>query len=233
MKHSISVLLLTVAGISVGQSLDEIQYGAYIKSSKVMWDRSISVADKNHGSESFEKAMAMYGLLNSTMATKDEETFDDNVDQTVDLLKSIIEEKPDWGEPKAVLSAIYGLVMAYSPMKGMLYGSKSSSLVADALKEQDDSPLVHKVAGGSKLYTPEMFGGNPEEAVKEFERAVSLYEKMGNVANNWLYLESLVNLSMAYKKTEKIAQAKKTLNKALKVEPEYGWAMSMLASIDE
>ncbi|MEP5611280.1 MAG: tetratricopeptide repeat protein [Cyclobacteriaceae bacterium] len=233
MKHSISILLLAVASISVGQTLDEIQYGAYIKSSKVMWDRAITVADTKHGSQSFEKAMAMYGLLNSTMATKDEATFDDNVDQTVDLFKNIIEEKPDWGEPKAVLSAIYGLVMAYSPMKGMLYGSKSSSLVADALKDQDDSPLVHKVAGGSKLYTPEMFGGNPEEAVKEFERTVSLYEQKGSTENNWLYLESLINLSMAYMKTEKMPLAKETLNKALKIEPEYGWAQSMLESMEK
>lgn len=233
MKNSISILLLVTVSVSLGQTLDEMQYGAYVKTSITMWERSIVMADQKHGAESFNKAMAMYGLLNSTMATKDKETFDDNVDQTVDLIKGIIEENPNWGEPKAVLSAIYGLVMAYSPMKGMLYGSKSSSLMENALKDQEDSPLVHKVAGGSKLYTPKMFGGDPEEAVKEFERAVSLYEQSGNVENNWLYLESLINLSMAYKQTEKTAQAKEMLNKALQVEPEFGWAKSMLASMEE
>ncbi len=233
MKNIISILLTVAAMMSMAQSQKEAEYAAYLKSSMALWNRCISQADKTYGSQSFEKGMAMYGLLNSTMATRDKETFNDNVDQTIDLFKAIIEEKPDWGEPKAALSAIYGLVIAYSPMKGMLYGAKSSSLADEAVNDQEESPFVHKVYGGSKLYTPAMFGGDADEAVAALEKAVSLYEKNGELENNWLYLESLVNLSMAYQKVDKIDMAKQTLEKSLDIEPEYGWAMAMLTSLNE
>jgi len=232
MKNKISIMLVISSIVSVAQTSEEAQYAAYLTTSKSMWDRSISIAEKAHGEHSFERAVAMYGLLNNTMVTKDEDTFDDNVDQTVDLLKEIIEKSPNHGEPKAVLSSVYGLVMAYSPMKGMLYGSKSSSLIDDAMKNQEESPIVQKLYGGSKLYTPEMFGGSPEKAVTAFEKSVRLFEA-GNTENNWMYLDTLVGLSMAYIKTEKHDQARNTLNKALEVEPEYGWAKSILASLDK
>jgi hypothetical protein len=87
MKNSITFLLVMVCFYSKAQTTQELQYAAYLTASKSMWDRSISVAEKNYGHQSFEKAVAMYGLLNNTMATKDENTFDENVDQTIDLLK--------------------------------------------------------------------------------------------------------------------------------------------------
>lgn len=230
MKTIVTGYALMLAVLSSAQTSQEAQYAAYLKASKSMWERSISLAEKENGAESFEKAMAMYGLLSNTMATMDEETFDDNIDQTVDLLKEIIEKDPIHGEAKAVLSSVYGLVMAYSPMKGMLYGSKSSSLVAAAKKIAPDSPLVQKLYASSMLFTPEMFGGNPKEAVTSYEKSIELYEK-GNLENNWLYIDALVGLAMSYKKTERESDAKAILEKALEIEPEHGWAKSELASL--
>lgn len=232
MRNLISISLLLGWFASISQTLDEMQYAAYLTVSKTMWERSIEKAESATGAQSFEKALAMYGLLNSTMASRDKDTFEVYVDQTVDLLKAIIDQDPEWGEPKAVLSSVYGLIMAYSPMKGIIYGSKSSSLMDDAMRKQNDSPMVQKLYGGSKLYTPKMFGGDPEEAVKAFEKAIEIYEQ-GETNSNWMYLDTMVGLSMAYQKTEKTDQAKTTLNKALEVEPEYYWAKSILASLSE
>lgn len=232
MKNLVTIAFCVLSIMSIAQTTEEVQYGAYLTTSKSMWDRSISLAEKSYGEQSFEKAIAMYGLLNNTMANQDEETFDANVDQTIDLLKVIIEENPDFGEPKAVLSSVYGLVMAYSPMKGMLYGSRSNSLIQDALKKQGESPIVQKLFGGSKLYTPEMFGGSPKKAVLAFEKSVELFEA-GDVENNWMYIDTLVGLSMAYIKTEQAEKAKETLNKAIAIEPEYYWAKSVLASLNK
>lgn len=232
MKNIIVLIAISLSLSGKGQTSQEMQYGAYLKTSKSMWERSIALAENESGSLSLQKAKAMYGLLNNTMATQDEDTFDENVEQTIDLLKEIIEQEPNNGEAKAILSSVYGLVMAYSPMKGMLYGSKSSSLVASAMKLEPLSPLVQKLYAGSKLYTPEMFGGNPKEAVLAYEKSITLYEKE-NIENNWLYLDALVGLSLAYRKIGKNDEAKETLAKALEIEPEYGWAKSILTSMNK
>lgn len=233
MKRTIIIIIaLLVAGATFAQNLNEIQYGGYLKASKSLWERAISVAEKQHGEQSFEKAMAVYGLLNATMATQDEETFDAYVDTASDLLKSIIEQKPEWGEPKAVLSSIYGLRMAYDPWKGMIYGGKSNSFMADAYNAQPESPLVQKLYAGSKLYTPSMFGGDVDVAKKSFMKAIEIYEN-GNDTDHWLYLNALVGLSMAYNKLDEPIKAKEILEKAIKIEPEFYWAKSILAGMNQ
>ena len=233
MKNLMNISLLLIAAGLSGQTLENLQYGAYLTTGKTMWEKSVKEASEKFGEESFEKALALYGLLNNTMASQDEETFDAHKDGAIDLLKKLIEDNPNWGEPKAVLSSTYGLVMAYSPMKGMFLGMKSTSLIEEALKQQPTSPLVQKLYAGSKLYTPEMFGGDPEEAVESFSVSIELYEGSQTQSNNWLYLDALMGLSMAYRKTDQPEKAVEVLKKALKVEPDYKWAEAVLAKLEK
>lgn len=230
MKNVLTVTLLMIAGLSLAQSSKQSQYAGYLNASKTMWERSINLAEKESGGKSFEKAIAMYGLLNNTMATQDEETFEENVDQTIDLLKDLIEENEDHGEAHAVLSSVYGLVMAYSPMKGMLYGMKSSSLMDEAMRLSPNSPLVQKLYGGSKLYTPEMFGGDAKMAVAAFEKAIELFEA-GDTVDNWLYMDTHMGLAMAYNKVKENEKAEAILEKAITMEPQYYWAKATLAEL--
>ncbi|MEO9482409.1 MAG: hypothetical protein ABJG47_03145 [Ekhidna sp.] len=230
MKNILSFALLMIAGLSLAQNSKQIQYAGYLNASKTMWERSIKLAEMEDGDKSFEKALAMYGLLNNTMATQDEATFEEYVGPTTDLLKEIIDENPGHGEAHAVLSSVYGLVMAYSPMKGMLYGMKSSSLMDKALRLSPDSPLVQKLYGGSKLYTPEMFGGDSKQAIEAFTNAIELFEK-GDVEDNWLYMDTHMGLALAYNKVKENEKAEEILEKAILMEPQYHWAKATLAEI--
>ncbi|MEQ8905524.1 tetratricopeptide repeat protein [Ekhidna sp.] len=232
MKTILTIMMLMIAGLSLAQTSKQTQYAAYLKASKIMWERSIDQAKSESGEESFQTAMAMYGLLNNTMATEDEDTFDEYKDFTVELLEKLIEENPEWGEPRAVLSSTYGLVMAYSPMKGMFLGMKSSSLMEEAMRLQPESPLVQKLFAGSKLYTPEMFGGDPEVAVSTFQKALEIYEQ-SDTTENWLYLDTMMGLALAYRKTDQNEKAKATLERAVAIEPQYHWAKSVLEKINK
>jgi len=222
------VLALTVS--AKGQVPNEVQYAAYVQASKTLWEKSVKEAEDSYGEKSFEKAMALYGLLNNTMASEDEDTFNEYKSETVDILKDLIEENEEWGEPRAVLSSVYGLVMAYSPMKGMILGMKSSSLMEDAMKLQPESPLVQKLYAGSKLYTPEMWGGDPEKALKAYQKSLSLFDDSSK-KNNWIYLDTMMGLAMAYRKTEQNDKAISILEEALSIEPQYYWAKSTLESL--
>ncbi|MEM9341103.1 MAG: tetratricopeptide repeat protein [Bacteroidota bacterium] len=232
MKKMFLLMTMAFAYQLVAQDTKEVQYGAYLMNSKAMWKQSVRLAEVAHGKESFDVAMARYGLLNNTMAEKDEETFDEYIDDTIDLLKTLIGNHPDDGEPKAVLSSIYGLVIAYSPMKGIIYGAKGSSLMDEALEKDPQSALVQKLYASSKLYTPSMWGGNPEKAVTSFELAVSLYEA-SSIENSWEYLDALMGLALAYKATDRMDLAKSTLEKLIEIEPAHRWAQVVYASSDK
>lgn len=228
MKNLITIIALTISLNLLAQKPNEIQYAAYLKSSKTLWQKSVEEAEKEHGKESFERALALYGLLNSTMATEDEDTFDDYKQETIELLKNLIETDEKWGEPRAVLSSVYGLVMAYSPMKGMFLGMKSSGLMDDAMTLQPESALVQKLHAGSKLYTPEMWGGDTDLALKGFEKSLNLFDPDERVSN-WFYLDAMMGMAMAYKKKGEKEKAVAILEKAIEVEPQYYWAKATLA----
>lgn len=213
------------------QTLQQIQYGAYLNTSHSLWEEAVSKAEETFGSDSFEKALALYGLLNNTMARQDEASFKKYRKKTVKLLEQIIDENPAWGEPKAVLASTYGLIMAYSPMKGMFYGTKSSSLLNEAMTLQPDSPLVQKLYAGSMLYTPEQFGGDIDKAITAYEKALELYDVREETEENWLLLDSMMHLSISLRKKEKIKEAICVLQDALQVEANYKWAASELAQL--
>ena len=118
-------------------------------------------------------------------------------------------------------------------MKGMFLGMKSNSLIDDALELQPTSPLVQKLYAGSKLYTPEMFGGDPREATESFAVAIEIYEGGEDTLNNWLYLDSMMGLSMAYRKTDQQDKAIQVLKKAISIEPDYKWAEATLSRLEK
>jgi len=227
MKNLAFTFSFLISLMALGQSSQQTQYAAYLTSSKTMWEKSIEQAKNQYGESSLETGIAMYGLLNNTMAAEDEQTFKAYKDDTIDLLKELIDANPSAGEPRAVLSSVYGLVMAYSPWKGMYLGMKSSSLMEEAIKLEPESALVQKLYAGSKLYTPETFGGDPKIALEAYVKSLDLYEE-DEKAENWLYLDTMMGMALAYRKTEQPEKATETLERAVSLEPQYYWAKSVL-----
>ncbi len=163
------------------------------------------------------------------MAEKNETQFNIYLDASIDNLEELIEHDDDWAEVKAILSSVYGLQMGYSPWKGMYLGSKSGGLIEAALRKKPESPMVNKLYAGSKLFTPEMFGGDVNEAIKHYKKALALYEQdSASIKNNWLYLDTMAFLGMAYEKAEKPENAVVIYQKALEVEPDFGWIKNIL-----
>jgi tetratricopeptide (TPR) repeat protein len=76
-----------------------------------------------------------------------------------------------------------------------------------------------------------MFGGSKEDAMKNFSKAVSLFEREENIDSlspNWGYLESLAWLGRANTALENYETALYAYNKALNVEPNFMWVKNNL-----
>ncbi|WP_258100978.1 tetratricopeptide repeat protein [Marinoscillum pacificum] len=204
-------------------------YQAYVSNSQTIWQRVIDQSTES----SYERALAQYGFLNSTLSEMDDEAFHRYYDETIDLLDELIDSETKIAECKALKSSIYGFELAYNSYKGMFLGPKSSSLISDAYGMDGDNPLVVKLYATSKLYTPEMFGGDPELAVTEFERSVKLFENKSDTTHNWLYLDALAHLGLACQKVGDHNKALTVFKKALQSEPDFGWVKYGLAPSSE
>lgn len=218
------------------QSTDECMYQAYVSQKTELWKKCVYQAtaqttqkqsDPNY---QLNLAIKQYGLLLNTMAGRDEDLFDEYISVTKENLEKVMANPATAAEGKALLSAVMGLQMAYSPMKGITLGGKSGSLAAAAKKLAPDSPITWRFYGSSKLYTPSSFGGNVEEAIEALEKSITLFEiVLATAEHNWLYLDTILLLGQAYAKAGDKMKAIATYEKALRVEPQHSYSKQLLA----
>jgi tetratricopeptide (TPR) repeat protein len=232
---SISLFIIStlISATTMSQPVNDLMYQAYITQKKELWKKSVELATVEFKQKPTDAhahvslGVAHYGLLLSTMSTEDKDLFDEYVSATKDRLKEIIELPSTAAEGKGLLSAVLGLQMAYSPMKGMLLGGKSSNLAAEAKELAPTSPLAWRFYGINKFYTPSTFGGDIKEAIVALEKSIALFEST-TISNNWLYLDTLALLGQAYTKAGEKAKAIATFEKAIAAEEGFTYARSLL-----
>ncbi len=233
----LAYFIIAVLSAAAQDATDERMYKAYLSSTRATDDWKKAVADRQSELQKnptdpeapFKLALAQYGLLSSTMRYQDEDLFDAYYEATIDNLQTIIAANKQWGDPQALLSAVYGLKMGYSPLQGMFLGSKSNSLTEKAKKLSPSSPLVWKVYANAKFFTPEMWGGDIEMAIDGYEKCIQRYEsKPEQLKHNWMYLDALAFQGQAYLKNGDTGKAIQSYEKALKAEPDFGWIKEVL-----
>lgn len=228
-----AILLSSTVGLAQTET-DEMLYKAYLTRDFPLYKQALESAKSELSKKPADKqlqfnyAMTGFALLSGTMGDQDEDMYDQYEAAIDEKLEALVEVEKKWGEPKALLAAKYGLDMGYSPMKGMYLGAKSNSLIEKAIQEAPTSALVWKVQANSKFFTPEMFGGDLAEAIKAYEKAIGLYESTSTTKKNWMYIDALAFLGQAYSKNNEVSKAIATYEKALKIEPDFGWVKFLL-----
>lgn len=239
MKTTISFLLaMFIYGSLSAQSTQELMYQAYLNRSAETWKKAVDLTTKeltakpNDPIKQMDLAYAYFSLLNGSMAMPNDDLFDEYISEAKKFLKKIVEDKPKSGEAAAMLSSIYGNEIGKSPMKGMLLGSKSSSLAEKGILFEPNSPLAWSVYASNKYYTPSSFGGDLQEAIKGWEKTIQLSQaNAGTLKHNWLYLNAIVFLGQAYEKAGSRDKAIAAYEKALVVEPQFQYAKMLLNKI--
>jgi tetratricopeptide (TPR) repeat protein len=231
-KYTLFLIAIFSGSALFGQDPNQIIYQAYLsqKYDATPWKEAIKIneADVNKNPKDvkarYQLALAQFALVSSTMRNRDEDLFDEYYNPLLENIKKITEAEKNWAEPYAIQSAAYGVKMGYSPMQGMILGSKSNNLVEKAKRLDPNSALAWKVYSNAKFFTPEMWGGDLDEAIVGYEKAIQLYEsKPETLKNNWMYLDTMAFLGQALLKKGDRVKAIDTYEKALKAEPNFGW----------
>ena len=205
----------------------QLFYQGYLTTEKAPWEQAIEKINQDATLDKIEKlhatTEAQTGLLIYAMAHQDEETYDAVADNLEKKLKTIIKENAEDATALAKMAQLNGATMAFQSWKAMYLGPKSEKLVDRALKAESENADAWVQRANSRLFTPTMFGGDIDEAVECFEKAVRYYEVQPDYAQNWRYLNALAWLGQAYQKVEQPSKAIATYQKALEVEPNFGW----------
>ncbi|MCS5490861.1 hypothetical protein [Algoriphagus limi] len=232
-----TVLMVVLMAMRYPQELRKMNYQAYLETNKALWKQNVGMAyqafqQSPTPENELELALTEFGLLNATMADEDEALFEAYVDGLEERLEGMKKSGKNQAEAKALLSGLYGYKIAFSPFKGMLLGGKSSKLIAEAMEEAPENPIVLKLYASNKYFTPSMWGGDVEIAQEAFEKSNALFEKQG-VQDNWMYLDNLAWLGMIYRENGLQDEARQVWEKAVEIEPDFHWvAQGLLPSLN-
>ena len=242
MKTMTSILLISLLGLSCLKTsaqndklkqLEEKAYLAYVNSSVFMWKQIVLEADKilleevTPVTNKIKAIKLKYGLLYTCLSNKDQKTYENYLDNTLDQLEVLLKENPESSELHTITAAVMSVQMGFSPMKGMTLGSQSGIHIGEAISLDSLNPAAWRQHASSKYFTPKMFGGDINDAIKSYEYSIQLFEKNGQT-KDWIYLDALAWLGVAYEKTDQPEKAKAIYEKALAIEPNFTWVKNNL-----
>ncbi|MFK8163630.1 MAG: hypothetical protein AB8H12_14380 [Lewinella sp.] len=202
---------------------------AYLKNDLAAWDKVLSAAraTPDNPENQLQTARLALGALGAAMANES----DDHLKTYLDIMEEALDEfwKSDKKNAAAngLYSAYLGMVIARSPMKGMLYGSKSSKYAAKGVSYDPKSQEAQYCLGSNLFYTPTTWGGDPDEAVEHLKNAAAAVPT-DQAACDWFHLQTLALLGQAQAKTGDTQAARLTYLQALKLEPEFGYVKQVL-----
>jgi len=153
------------------------------------------------------------------------------IDDGIKHLRLVIEANENFAEAHSLLSSLYGNKIGTNPLLGMTLGPRSGMEMGKAMSLQLKNPRNYLIAGWSAFFTPKMFGGGKKKAKKNFELAIVYFDsfKVHNpTLPDWGKEEAFAWLGLVNTEFKEFETAELNFNKALKINPEYGWVSHVL-----
>ena len=241
----LTVLLLLSISITAQQnsSNDLVQKGrtlakeAYMQHSqdkmveaRSVLEKAIS-ADRSNPLPLYYITLVDYKLLEMSMRGMPDSLFDKYFNRASSEADSLSVYKDFKADAKTISAAIIMMKLAINPMSGVTLAPKIYSLLDEAQSIDPDKPYSYVIRGMMAFNTPKMFGGSDQDALKDFNQALKLFEanKDKNIIEpDWGYAETLAWLGRTLENLDNNDAAMFTYKKALTVEPDYGWVSHVL-----
>lgn len=157
--------------------------------------------------------------------------FDENrseayLDSAIEHLELALKQDEQFAEAYALLSSCYGIKISFSPIKGIYYGPKSNSLISKAKEIASENPRVALLDAIGTYNTPAIFGGGKEKGLQKMKQAAELFKRWKDdnlLQPDWGKEEVYAWIGIANAKLKNFIEARKAFERALEINPEYGW----------
>lgn len=160
-----------------------------------------------------------------------EDKMEKYLDDAVTHLEAAIKLDDNFAEAHALLASCYGQQISTNFLLGMTLGPKSSAAMSKALQLQPENPRLVMLDAISKHFTPAMFGGDKELALAGFKRSAEIFEKQtktSTIQPDWGHAEAYAWIGVALLDQNKKTEAKTALERALVIDPDFGWVKHVL-----
>jgi len=247
MKKLTSIIILLSVSLCFGQSNPDIKQLIINGKTKIQtavdkWDLNEMVEARGYferllNLKKSEKlihyyiAYADFRIVGFYFATEQMDEAKDHIDDSINHLNIALKIDNNFAEAHTLLSSMYGNKIGIKPILGMTLGMKSGTHAAKAEKLAPANPRVAFLAGTSAYYTPRMFGGGKEKALKHLEQAATLFRTFkpkSEIDPAWGLIDTYVYLGRVNLDLQNYKAAETNLKKCLELRPDHGWAKELL-----
>jgi tetratricopeptide (TPR) repeat protein len=227
MKNALLKLALTSSLILSTQVQADQQTITAIEnaSMELNLNQLVTIKDSSQG---YDKALANYRLgLNYSFVQQQDKAIT-ALETATNQLIALVEIDNQDTESLALLAQVYGLRIAYQPMRGSELGPKSATALTKAQNISANNPRVLLIGGVSKYNTPAMFGGNKHEALIVLSKAIEQYANDKYSDFHWGHSEAYTWRGLTQLELGNKEAALADWEKAVEISPNYGWAKNLL-----
>jgi len=131
----------------------------------------------------------------------------------------------------ALLAGCYGQMMGMNPMQAMILDPKSSDALKKAKELAPKNPRIWIISGTQDYFTLSMFGGDKERALKKFKTAARFVDQEtieDPLMPSWGHADAYAWVGIAHLNAERDEKARSAFEKALDINPSYGWVKHVL-----
>lgn len=204
----------------------EYTYKLFVSGNVSKWSAYISKFEKDPAKKDdisqIELLGYYYGYIGHLIDIKDEDRAEIYIKKALPLVEKLIEKYPNNALLKGYNANIIGFRIALSPLRattlarGMMKNAKASISLAP------NDPTVNILSANIFYYMPDFLGGNTKQALTQYKKALSEFEKNDNLRdNNWMYLQLMVTTAMVEEKLDNYNNAKILYEKILELYPNY------------
>jgi tetratricopeptide (TPR) repeat protein len=228
MARFICLMLLISTG-AIAQDYQSLIYDAYLRGRMDLWqvvmEQMTGEAEATGDlSMLYDLTEAEYGYIGYCLSVKQKKEAEEVLAIAEQQVALLLEKQGDNPRVYSLMGAFYGYRVQLQPLRIPYFGNKSEEANRRALELDPGEPQAWMEKGNIAFYKPALFGGSKNEAVHYYETAVMLYEASpGRIRQNWVYLNCLAGLGIAYEETGDVEQAGKVYEKLLRMEPSFKW----------
>ena len=197
-------------------------YDSYRAGTMAPWPSLIAEMEKakNQSLEwQTETVKAIYGLVGYQIGQGQKDVARKYVDDADARLEKLLEKYPRDARLHALAGAFYGYKIALAFYKAPFLGPKSLSHIDKAISLDPKEPSGYIEKGNSLVYRPAAFGGDKEEGLALYRKALALMDARSEEKCNWQKMLLRTFMVKALYETKRDAEAQAFVKQ---MEKEYG-----------
>lgn len=222
----LSLAMINGRGMAQKTDYKATTYELFVGGKVNQWGSVIKKMEKDPNCQSdiskIELLGYYYGYIGHLLDIKDKDAASVMIEKADALLDYLEPKYPDNTLIMAYSANITGYKIAVSPIKATVLAKGMMSDTKKAISKSPNDATVNILTANIFFYMPDFIGGNTEKALKQYHKALDMFEEDESLRhNNWMYLQLLVTTGMVEEKLKHYETAKVLYQRVLKLYPNY------------